>query len=73
VKEFLSRKGVQFTVRVVDEDDAAYDDLLKLGYRSVPVTVIGTTIVKGFDPASLANALAEAAAITPPEGGGQSA
>ena len=46
-----------FTVRVVDEDDAAYDELLALGYRSVPVTVIGTSIIKGFDPDALARAL----------------
>ena len=42
---------------MVDEDDAAYDELLKLGFRSVPVTVIGTSIVKGFNPAQLAAAL----------------
>jgi glutaredoxin len=59
VKEFLSQSGHSFTVRVVDEDDAAYDDLLALGYRTVPVTVIGTRIVVGFDPAALANALVE--------------
>jgi glutaredoxin len=57
VKEFLSQHGVRFKVRVVDEDDAAYDDLLKLGYRSVPVTVIGGTVVKGFDPVALSQAL----------------
>ncbi len=42
---------------MVDEDDAAYDDLLALGYRTVPVTMIGATVVKGFDPAALAEAL----------------
>ncbi len=57
MKEFLSQKGVPFTVRIVDEDDAAYDELITLGYRTVPVTVIGTTIVKGFDPPALARAL----------------
>ena len=57
MKEFLSQKGVPFAVRIVDEDEAAYDDLLKLGYRTVPVTVIGRTIVKGFDQAALARAL----------------
>jgi glutaredoxin-like protein NrdH len=57
VKEFLSRRGVSFTVRLVDEDDAAYDELLALGHRAVPVTVIGETIVKGFDPAALTAAL----------------
>lgn len=57
VKEFLSRAGKSFTVRAVDDDDKAYDDLIALGYRTVPVTVIGTTIVKGFDPKALAKAL----------------
>jgi glutaredoxin len=59
VKEFLSHKGVPFTVKLVDEDDAAYDELLKLGYRAVPITVIGTRVVKGFDPQVLDEALTE--------------
>lgn len=57
MKEFLSRRGVAFTVRLVDEDDAAYDALLALGYRSVPVTVVGETVVRGYDPAALTSAL----------------
>lgn len=58
MKEFLSRAGRTFDVRVVDEDDAAYDDLIALGYRTVPVTVIGTHIIKGFDADALTSALA---------------
>ncbi len=58
MKEFLSRNGTPFTVRVVDEDEQAFNDLIALGYRSVPVTVIGKQIVKGFDVESLAKALA---------------
>ena len=57
VKEFLSRAGKNFTVRLVDEDDKAYDDLIALGYRTVPVTVLGETIVQGFDPKALARVL----------------
>jgi glutaredoxin len=57
VKEFLSRAGKSFTVRLVDEDEKAYDDLIALGYRTVPVTVIGGTAIKGFDPKALAKAL----------------
>jgi glutaredoxin len=57
VKEFLSRRGVAFTVRLVDEDVAAYDALLALGYRSVPVTVVGDRVVQGFDPKALTSAL----------------
>jgi glutaredoxin len=59
VKEFLSQHGHSFTVRVVDDDDAAYDDLIALGYRTIPVTVIGGSVVIGFDPGALAQALAQ--------------
>jgi glutaredoxin len=57
VKEFLSRAGRTFTVRVVDEDQKAYDDLIALGYRTVPVTVIGDTTIQGYDPKALSRAL----------------
>ena len=60
MKEFLSRAGKAFDERTVDEDDAAYDALLALGFRTVPVTVIGSQFVIGFDPAALATALAAA-------------
>jgi len=57
VKEFLSRRGRTFTVRLVDEDDAAYDELLALGFRAVPVTVIGDEKIAGFNPTALTRAL----------------
>ena len=57
MKEFLSQQGKTFDVRNVDEDQAAYDALLELGYRSVPVTVIGSIAVRGFDPDALLKAL----------------
>jgi glutaredoxin len=57
VKEFLSRAGATFTVMNVDEDDRAYDSLLARGLRSVPVTIIGDQIVRGYDPVALAQAL----------------
>ena len=59
MKEFLSHAGVPFTVRDVEEDDAAYDQLIALGFRTVPVTVIGDQTVKGFDPGALTAALAD--------------
>jgi glutaredoxin len=61
VKEFLSRAGHPFTLRNVDEDDGAYEDLLALGMRSVPTTVIDGRLVKGFDPEALGAALSAAA------------
>ena len=57
MKEFLSRAGHVFTVRNVEEDDAAYADLLELGFRTIPLTVINGATVKGFDEAALRNAL----------------
>lgn len=57
VKEFLSQRGLAYTVRNVDEDDSAYDELLQRGFRSVPVTLIGTNAIVGFDAAALIKAL----------------
>lgn len=59
MKELLSREGVSFTAKNVDEDDAAYDELLARGFRTVPVTVIGDLAIPGFDPDALKAALAE--------------
>jgi hypothetical protein len=57
VKEFLSHAGVPFTAFNVDEDDRAYDELIARGWRTIPVTVFGEVVVKGFDPDALAAAL----------------
>jgi glutaredoxin len=60
VKEFLSREGQAYDVRDVDEDDAAYRELMALGARSVPTTVIGDRVIIGFDPERLKAALQSA-------------
>lgn len=57
MKEFLSRAGRTFTVRNVDDDDAAYDELMALGVGTVPLTVIGSRRIPGFQPAALREAL----------------
>jgi glutaredoxin len=57
VKEFLSRADVPFVVRDVDEDEGAYDELVKQGWLSVPVTLIGGRAIKGFNPVALRQAL----------------
>jgi glutaredoxin-like protein NrdH len=59
VKELLSREGVPFTDYNIDEDQHAYDELLARGLRTVPVTVIGERVLKGFNPVELADAIAE--------------
>jgi hypothetical protein len=49
---------VPFTAYNVDEDDRAYDEIIARGFRSVPVTVIGDRVVKGYDVDALTSALA---------------
>ena len=58
MKEFLSRAGAAFTVMNVDEDDRAYDALLARGLRTVPVTIIGDRVIRGYDRSALEQALA---------------
>jgi glutaredoxin len=57
VKEFLSRAGRGFDERNVDTDLDAYDELLGLGWRTVPVTFIGGVAIAGFDEAALRAAI----------------
>jgi glutaredoxin len=61
VKEFLSREGHTFDTKNIEEDDAAYEELMALGARAVPVTVIDKQVVIGFDQARLRAALAASA------------
>ena len=67
VKEFLSRAGYTFETRNIEEDDQAYRELLALGARSVPVTLIGDRMITGFDQARLRSALADAGAPPSPD------
>ena len=58
MKELLSREGAAFTAKNVDEDGRAYDELIARGFRTVPVTVFGDQIVKGYDVPALTAAIA---------------
>lgn len=62
VKVYLSRKGLEFIEKNVSEDDAARDELLAMGLRSTPVTVIGAENVVGYSPPKLEAALRAAGA-----------
>ena len=57
MKEFLSREGVAFQAKNVDEDEEAYAELIQKGYRTIPVTFIGDRVIKGFDEPALRAAL----------------
>ena len=57
VKVYLSRKDIPFTERNVSLDEDARKDLLDMGYRSTPVTVIDDLKVVGYSPPKLEAAL----------------
>jgi glutaredoxin len=57
VKEFLSREQRPFTVRNVEDDESAYEELTSMGFRVVPVTFVNGRAIKGFDEAALRAAL----------------
>ena len=58
MKELLSRNAVPFTAFNVDEDPRAYDELVARGWRTVPVTIIGAHVIKGYDAHALEAAIA---------------
>jgi hypothetical protein len=44
---------VQFTVKDIRADKSAMDELIKMGFRATPVTLINGEAVAGFDRAKL--------------------
>ena len=53
-KEYLEHLGVAFTVRDIEEDAGAMEELVeKSGQQSVPVTDIDGIIIRGFDRAKI--------------------
>ena len=58
MKEFLSREGHTFVTKNIEDDDAAYDELMAMGARAVPVTVIDKQVIIDYDQARLRAALA---------------
>ena len=57
VKEFLSQNKIEFVDRNIAADEAALNDLEKLGYMTTPVTVIDREVVVGFDAPKLRSLL----------------
>lgn len=46
-------KGIPFTDRDIRQDPAARDELVRLGYRATPVTLVDRQVVVGFDSGRL--------------------
>jgi len=51
--EYLSQKGIEFTEKNIRKDQEALQELLNLGARGTPATVIDGEVVLGFDRAKL--------------------
>lgn len=47
--EFLSRQGIPFVAKDIQEDPEALDELLNLGSRSTPTIVVDGEVLVGFD------------------------
>ena len=60
MRALLSRERVAFVDKNVEEDDEAYGELLTLGFRAVPVTVIKGVPIRGYDEAALISQLTSA-------------
>ena len=61
-KEYLDKLGVKYTVRDIDEDEGAMDELLaKVDDKSssIPVTDIDGVIIRGFNRTKIDAALKE--------------
>ncbi|MFB3092173.1 MAG: glutaredoxin family protein [Dehalococcoidia bacterium] len=57
-KEFLSQRGIDFEEKDVIADEAAMEELVKIGVMTSPVTVIDGEVVVGFDQKKLEELLA---------------
>lgn len=53
VKEFLSQNKIEFIDRNIEVDEAALQELEKLGYMTTPVTFVDGEVIVGFDRAKL--------------------
>ena len=57
MKEFLSRNGLELTVKNVDDDTEAFNEMVALGLMTIPVTIVGDVVVRGYDEKRLRAAL----------------
>ncbi len=61
MKEFLSQKGLEFEVKDVHNDPVAQDEMVTMGFASIPITVVGDQPpVLGANYQQIESALAEA-------------
>jgi len=56
-KVWLKDRNYEFTEYNISENLEHADELVKMGFRVTPVTVIGDEMIAGYSPQRLANAL----------------
>ncbi len=57
VKDWLAEHGYTYSERNIRTEPEALEHLRQLGYSSVPVTVIGDTVIDGLDIRAMQAAL----------------
>lgn len=67
VKQMLASEGIPYEVRDVMASAAYQEEVEKLGFMGIPVTVAGGRAVKGYQPGELRQLLKEAG-LTPAAG-----
>ncbi|MBW4828410.1 MAG: glutaredoxin family protein [Clostridiaceae bacterium] len=56
-KEYLSEKGIKYDEKNVQENSQAKNELLSMGYRTVPVLIVGDEEIVGFDKSRIDKAI----------------
>lgn len=59
-KEYLTQKGVAFTLKNIQEDPAAIQELISLGSQSTPTIKMGDKVMIGFRKNELAEWIGQA-------------
>lgn len=59
VKQLLAEEGVEFEARDLLTNTGYQEEVERLGFLGVPVTVIGSGVVKGYKPAEIRQLLKE--------------
>lgn len=57
VKRYLTEHGLQFIDKNIHKDRASRQELMAMGFKSIPVTLVGGDAVQGFDREKLKQAL----------------
>lgn len=55
--EFLSQHGIPFTAKNIRQDPGAIEELIALGSRSTPTTLVDGQMIIGFDRKRLSELL----------------